>query len=113
MKDDCIFCKIIKKESPSNIVYEDSNVFAFRDIQPQAKHHILVIPKKHIPTITDIESNDVYGQIFSAIKKIAKQEGMEKGGYRVCINNGPDAGQTVFHVHFHVIGGEKISDKMA
>ena len=113
MKDDCIFCKIIKKKIPSTIVYEDSNIFAFRDIQPQAKHHILVIPKKHIATIAEIDSNDVYGNIFSAIKKIAKQEGMEKGGYRVCVNNGPDAGQTVFHVHFHLIGGEKISGRMA
>ncbi|MEI6079628.1 MAG: histidine triad nucleotide-binding protein [bacterium] len=110
---DCLFCKIIKKEIPSNMVYEDQNVFAFRDIHPQAKHHILVVPKAHIPNLDDISSNDTYGHVFSAIKKIVKTEGIDKSGYRVIINNGPDAGQTVFHVHFHIIGGERISDKMA
>ena len=111
--NDCLFCKIIKKEIPSTVVYEDQNVFAFRDIHPQAKKHILVVPKTHIPATADIKSNEVYGYIFSAINKIAVQEGMEKGGYRICINTGPDAGQTVSHVHFHILGGERISDKMA
>ena len=111
--NDCLFCKIIKKEIPSTVVYEDQNVFAFRDIHPQTKKHILVVPKTHIPTTTDIKSNEIYGHIFSAITKIAVQEGIEKSGYRICINNGPDAGQTVPHVHFHILGGERISDKMA
>ena len=110
---DCLFCKIVKKEIPSSLVYEDQNVFAFRDIHPQAKHHILVVPKIHIPNLDDISSNDTYGYVFSAIKKIVKAEGIDKSGYRVIINNGPNAGQTVFHVHFHIIGGERISDKMA
>ncbi|MEI6092835.1 MAG: histidine triad nucleotide-binding protein [bacterium] len=113
MPADCIFCKIINKEIPSKIVYEDTNVFAFRDIHPQSKIHVLVIPKKHISSLEEIKSQNLYDQIFSAIKLIAKQEGIDKTGYRICINNGADAGQTVFHTHFHILGGERLSDKMA
>lgn len=112
MSVDCIFCKIINKEIPANKVYEDDSVFAFRDIHPQSKTHILVVPKTHVSNLEEISSQSLYNQIFSAIKLIAKQEGIDKTGYRVCINNGPDAGQTVFHTHFHILGGEKLSDKM-
>ena len=111
---DCIFCKIIKKEIPSTVVYEDQNVYAFRDIHPQAKQHILVIPKKHISSVMETDTNsETLKQIFDAIKEITKQENIDSSGFRVTTNNGPDAGQTVFHLHFHLFGGERLSDKMA
>lgn len=110
--DNCIFCKIIKKEIPSAIVYEDNNVFAFKDIHPQSKHHILVVPKEHIAYINESTTGQTLNNVFNAINKIAVQEGFSESGYRVCVNNGPDAGQTVFHVHFHVLGGQRLSDNM-
>ena len=112
--NDCIFCKIIKKEIPSTVVYEDKNVYAFRDIHPQAKQHILVVPKKHISSVMETDTNsETLKQIFEAIKEITKQEKIDSSGFRVTANNGPDAGQTVFHLHFHLFGGERLSDKMA
>jgi len=112
--NDCIFCKIIKKEIPSTLVYEDENIYAFRDIHPQAKHHILVVPKLHIGSTMDIDTTSpTLKQMFDAVKKIAKQENIHSSGFRVTVNNGPDAGQTVSHLHFHIIGGERLSDKMA
>ena len=111
---DCLFCKIIKKEIPSNVVYENENVYAFRDIHPQAKYHILVIPKKHVSSVTEIDTgSETLKNIFDAIKEITKQEKIDSTGFRVITNNGPDAGQTVFHLHFHILGGERLSDKMA
>ena len=111
---DCIFCKIIKKEIPSTAVYENENIYAFRDIHPQAKTHILIIPKKHISSVTQIDtSSETLKQIFDGIKQIAKQEKIDPSGFRVVTNNGPYAGQTVFHLHFHILGGERLSDKMA
>lgn len=111
---DCIFCKIIAGEIPSNKVYEDDSVFAFRDIAPQAKTHILVIPKEHIASVAGInaENSGIVSHIFEVIAKIAKDEGLD-GGYRVVSNCGEDAGQTVFHLHFHILGGEKLSVEMA
>ncbi len=110
--DGCIFCKIIKGEIPSKKVYEDSNVYAFSDIHPQAKHHILFVPKQHISGLTELNDKETLNNIFFAIKKVTKELGIDGTGYRVCANNGPDAGQTVFHVHFHVLGGQRLSDKM-
>ena len=111
--DDCIFCKIIKKDIQSTVVYEDTNTFAFRDIHPQASTHILVVPKKHISSIEDVPSQDqTINQIFDSIKKIAKQEKINDTGYRVVVNKGADAGQAVFHLHFHIIGGKRLSDRM-
>jgi len=111
---DCIFCKIIKKEIPSATVYENENIYAFRDIHPQAKHHILIVPKKHISSVVETNtSSETLKHMFDAVKEIAKQEKIETSGFRVTVNNGPDAGQTVFHLHFHLLGGEKLSDKMA
>lgn len=111
---DCIFCKIIAGEIPSNKVYEDELVYAFRDIAPQAKTHILVIPKEHIASVAEItpENSGIVSHIFEVIAKIAKDEGLD-GGYRVVSNCGGDAGQTVFHLHFHILGGEKLSVEMA
>ena len=104
--DDCLFCKIIKGEIPSNKVYEDETVFAFRDIDPQAPTHVLVIPKQHIRSADDVtpENSAVISQIFEVIAIIAKQEGLTNG-YRVVNNCGDSAGQTVKHLHFHLMGG--------
>ncbi len=106
---DCLFCKIIKGEIPSTKVYEDENIYAFRDINPEAPCHILVIPKKHISSMDEITpENSVYvAKIFEKIPEIAKIGGCENG-YRVISNCGEDAGQSVHHLHFHVIGGVKL-----
>lgn len=111
---DCIFCKIIAGEIPSNAVYEDSTVYAFRDINPQAPVHILIIPKAHIDSCADIrfENSGVIAHIFEIIPKIAEKEGL-KNGFRVITNCGPDACQSVHHLHFHLLGGEQMSEKMA
>ncbi|MGN0443849.1 MAG: histidine triad nucleotide-binding protein [Acutalibacteraceae bacterium] len=104
--DDCLFCKIIKGEIPSDKVYEDETVFAFRDIDPQAPTHVLVIPKQHIRSADDVtpENSAVISHIFEVIAIIAKQEGLTNG-YRVVNNCGDSAGQTVKHLHFHLMGG--------
>lgn len=111
--NDCLFCKIIAGEIPSSKVYEDENVFAFRDINPQAPVHILVVPKVHISCADEIdESNSaLVAKVFESIAKIAKAEGLTTG-YRVINNCGVDGGQTVMHLHFHIIGGEKLSEKI-
>ncbi len=103
---DCIFCKIIAGDIPSAKVYEDEWIYAFRDIAPEAPCHILVIPKKHIASMDEItsENSEYVSRIFEKIPEIAKAGGAN-GGYRVISNCGKDAGQTVFHLHFHVIGG--------
>jgi histidine triad (HIT) family protein len=110
---ECIFCKIINKEIPANIVYEDQNVIAFNDISPQAKHHILIIPKEHYSNIEELKDNKIFEQILTSAKQVAKQLKISGSGYRLCINTGADAGQTVHHFHMHLLGGERLSDKMA
>lgn len=112
--DDCIFCKIINSEIPSNKVYEDDDVLAFKDINPQMPVHIIVIPKKHIKSIADltIEDETLIGKIFTAINKIAKDLNISEDGFRVISNCGENAGQTVQHLHFHILGGEKMSEKI-
>ena len=111
---DCLFCKIIAGIIPSTKVYEDETVFAFRDIAPQAPTHILVIPKAHIPSVDGIsaENSAVVAHIFEVIPQIAAAEGLT-GGYRVVSNCGADAGQTVHHLHFHILGGKALSLEMA
>ena len=111
---DCLFCKIIAGEIPSNKVYEDEQVLAFRDIAPQAPTHILVIPKCHIGSVSEVngENSGVVAHIFEVIAKIARDEGLE-GGYRVVSNCGADAGQTVPHLHFHILGGKPLGLEMA
>ena len=110
---ECIFCKIIDGEIPSTKVYEDEYVYAFRDINPQTPVHVLVVPKQHIACTADIdESNSVYAaKAYEAIAKIANAEGLDNG-YRVICNCGDDAGQTVKHLHFHILGGVKMGEKM-
>ncbi len=111
---DCLFCKIIAGDIPSTKVYEDETVYAFRDIAPQAPTHILVIPKKHIASVGEVtgENSGVVAHIFEVIPRIAEAEGLANG-YRVVSNCGPDAGQTVFHLHFHILGGKELSLQMA
>lgn len=103
----CVFCRIVNKEIPSNIVYEDEKVMAFHDINPQAPYHILVVPKKHVSTLLDLteEDKELIGHIYLTIKKIAQDLGFAERGYRVVVNCKEEAGQTVFHVHFHVLAG--------
>ena len=111
---DCIFCKIAAGEIPSTKVYEDEKILAFRDIAPMAPTHILVIPKVHIASVAEITADnaDLVSHIFTVIPKIAAQEGLDNG-YRVVSNCGPDAGQTVPHLHFHILGGKQLSLEMA
>lgn len=106
---DCLFCKIIKKEIPSAIVYEDDNVLAFNDINPQAPTHILVIPKEHAEGIADFDDAPVLAWIFDVMKKLAIEHGLDKTGYRIVVNHGQDAGQAVPHLHFHLLGGRKMT----
>ena len=112
---DCLFCRIIEGDIPSQKVYEDELCYAFRDINPQAPTHILVVPKTHIPSCAAVtaEHAGLVGHIFTAIARIARDEGLEEGGYRVVSNVGPNAGQTVPHLHFHILGGERLSDRMS
>ncbi|BBB32417.1 histidine triad (HIT) family protein [Thermotomaculum hydrothermale] len=107
---DCIFCKIANKEIPSSIVFENDRVIAFRDINPVAPVHILVIPKNHVESVQHLneEHYDDLKEIFKAIKEIAVKEGIDKTGYRVISNYGKDGGQEVNHLHFHILGGETI-----
>ena len=111
---DCLFCKIISGEIPSAKVYEDENVFAFRDIAPQAPTHILVVPREHIESVADLNADNsaLAARCLEAAAVIARQEGL-KGGFRVVSNCGDDAGQTVKHLHFHILGGERLGDRMA
>ena len=112
--ENCLFCKIIAGDIPSTKVYEDETVLAFRDIAPQAPTHILVIPKAHIGSVAEISqcNSNVVAHIFEVIPAIAKAEGLDNG-YRVVSNCGDDAGQTVHHLHFHILGGKKLSLEMA
>ena len=112
--ENCLFCKIVKGEIPSTKVYEDAHVLAFRDIAPMAPTHILVIPKEHIGSVAEIngENAQIVAHIFTVIPQIAQAEGLT-GGYRVVSNCGADAGQTVHHLHFHILGGKQLSTEMA
>ena len=105
----CIFCKIANKEVNSEIVYENENVIAFKDINPKAKIHILIVTKKHFDTILDIEENEIIKDIHKAIKEIAKEYNIEEKGFRIINNCKEDGGQEVMHVHFHMLGGQKLS----
>jgi len=111
---DCLFCKIARKEIPSEKVYEDENLYAFRDINPAAPTHVLVIPKKHIDGLDKLEQADeeLAGKMLAAARKIAEKEGL-KDGWRLVSNVGEHGGQSVRHLHFHIIGGKKLDVKMA
>ncbi len=104
----CIFCKIASGETPARVVYEDEDALAFEDIAPQSPVHVLVIPKKHISTLNELEDADnaLVGHLFQVAQKVARQRGVEQSGYRCVMNCNADAGQTVFHIHLHVMGGK-------
>ena len=112
--EDCIFCKIIKKEIPADIVYEDEQIIAFKDINPAAPIHILVIPKKHISSLVELKEDDeiLIGRIYTIINKIADEQGVSKSGYRVIVNCGKDGGQEICHLHFHLLAGKKLGEKI-
>lgn len=107
----CLFCNVLEKKIPADVVYEDEHAVAFRDIRPMAPTHVLVIPRKHIAAIHDLSEDDVatMGRVMLAAKAVAHQEGLEPGGYRLVINDGDAAGQTVHHIHVHVLGGRNLT----
>lgn len=107
---DCIFCKIIKGDIPSTNVYKDEQVTAFRDINPVAPTHILIVPNRHIESVNVLIPDDepLIGKLFTVAKVLAEKEGIADGGYRLVVNNGSEAGQTVFHLHLHLLGGRRM-----
>ena len=112
--EDCIFCKIINGDIPSKKIYEDDKVYAFYDINPEAPVHFLVVPKVHLKSANDLteENSGVIGHIFAVIPKLAKELGIAESGYRIINNCGENAGQTVHHIHFHVLGGDTLPMKL-
>ena len=110
----CIFCKIAAKQIPSTVVYEDDHVLAFRDIAPQVPTHLLIIPKLHVAGLDALQSEhkELVGHLALVAQKLAGEMGIAKSGYRLVANCGPDSGQTVFHLHFHLLGGAPMAGKM-
>ncbi len=109
--ENCLFCNIANGQIPAKIVYQDEDVVAFEDIHPQAPHHILIIPRRHIASMNDLTLDDgqLLAVIFSVAAKLAQKLGLDKSGYRFVTNVGPDAGQSVFHLHFHLLGGRSMA----
>ena len=107
----CLFCKIVAKEIPAKILFEDDDLLAFHDINPGAPTHVLVIPKRHIVGLADVKPEDdaLLGKIVRSAKRVAEETGIHETGYRTVINTGPHAGQSVFHVHMHVLGGRAMA----
>jgi histidine triad (HIT) family protein len=107
---DCVFCKIVEKKIPSKVVYEDDLVFAFEDLSPQAPVHILLVPKKHIPTLLDVLDEDLplFGHMMKVANNIAREKGIADRGFRVVANCNPEGGQVVYHVHQHILGGRQL-----
>jgi len=110
-EQDCLFCKILNGDIPADIVYESDSAIAFRDINPQAPTHVLIIPRKHIATINDLneEDQEIVGSLYLAAKDIARAEGLSDEGYRAVMNCNEGAGQSVFHIHLHVLGGRALT----
>lgn len=108
---DCLFCKIINRQIPASVVYEDERVLAFNDINPQAPTHVLVIPKRHIASLNELTSGDdgIVGELARRAAAIAIERGIAAGGYRTVFNTNRDAGQTVFHIHLHLLGGRSMT----
>jgi len=108
---DCLFCKIIAREIPASIVYEDDHVLAFNDINPQGPTHVLVVPKRHLATLNDLTPGDdqIVGELVRRAAAIAAERGIAAGGYRTVFNTNRDAGQTVFHIHLHLVGGRNLA----
>lgn len=114
MAEETIFSKIIRKEIPTPLLYQDELVTAFRDISPQAKCHILIIPNKLIPTVNDVEESDelALGRMFTVARKLAKEEGIDEDGYRLVMNCNKHGGQEVYHIHMHLLGGQLLNSKI-
>lgn len=110
MSTDCIFCKIINKEIPSNFVYENDDVIAINDLHPQAETHVLVIPKVHVASLAELEDVSLMGRLLQSVKETAKALGITD--YRTIINTGAGAGQTVFHLHIHILSGKNLKEKL-
>src|SRR3712207_262669 len=108
MTDRCLFCRIVRKEIPAQIVAETDDCVAFRDINPQAPLHVLVIPREHVPSLNDATDPALVGRLALVAAEIARREGVADSGYRTVINTNADAGQTVFHVHLHLLGGRRL-----
>jgi len=107
--DACLFCRIVRKEIPAKIVAETDDYVAFRDINPQAPVHILVVPRAHVPSLNEVTDPTIVGRLAQAATELAKREGLAERGYRLVINTNADAGQTVFHLHLHLLGGRHMS----
>lgn len=109
--ESCIFCKIIRKEIPAAVIYEDERILAFKDINPQAPIHILLIPKDHFATLNDLpeDKKEVISHIFSKARSIAAEMGIKERGYRIVLNTEKESGQEVFHIHFHLLGGRRMT----
>jgi histidine triad (HIT) family protein len=106
----CIFCQIISGERPSQKLYSDELATAFRDSHPAAPTHVLVVPNRHIASVNELQPEDegLIGHLFSVARQLAEQEGIQNSGYRLIVNTGPNAGQTIFHIHLHVLGGQRM-----
>jgi histidine triad (HIT) family protein len=109
MADDCLFCRIVRREIPATVVFEDDHVVAFRDINPQAPTHIVVVPREHVASLNDTADAALIGRLSLAAAKIARTEGVAESGYRTVVNTNRDAGQTVFHIHLHLLGGRHLT----
>lgn len=109
VQQSCLFCRIVAGSIPADVVYSDEQTVAFRDINPQAPTHILVIPRRHIPDALSAAGAGVWEPVMSTAARLAREAGHEQGGYRLVVNSGPDAGQSVFHLHVHVLGGRTLA----
>lgn len=111
---ECIFCRIVAGQIPADVVFQDKDFIAFRDIHPQAPKHILIVPRTHIASMADIteKQQDLLGRLFLVAKDVAGKEGISARGYRLIVNCGPDGGQLVPHLHFHLLGGRRLDDQM-
>jgi len=111
MMSECLFCRIINREIPGSIVYEDERVLAFNDINPRAPTHVLIVPKRHVTTLNElsVEDDQLVGELVRRAAAIAKERGLSDGGFRTVFNTNRDAGQTVFHIHLHLLGGRSMA----
>jgi histidine triad (HIT) family protein len=109
MADDCLFCRIVRREIPAALVFENSDCIAFRDIDPKAPTHVLIVPRAHVESLNEATDAGMIGALMLAASEIAKKEGIADGGYRTVINTNADAGQTVFHLHVHLLGGRSLT----
>ena len=109
MADACLFCRIVAKEIPAKIVAETADCVAFRDVNPQAPVHVVVVPRTHVPSLNEVTDATIVGKLAQLAKDVAQREGLAERGYRLVINTNADAGQTVFHLHMHLLGGRKMS----